>query len=156
MFLDSRSNLDISPRLFDTNVKPILCYGAEIWGYGYSNEIEEIQTKFCKRYIGLKSNTIYSFVLGECSRYCMPVTYMYMTKCIKYWTKLLQTQTSRNTYQCYKMLRSLDKAGHVPWAPHIPTLLFEHGFDYVWIANTVGDLYIFATHQRYIHPELEK
>ena len=33
------------------------------------------------------------------------------------------------------MLRSLDEA----WATHIRTLLFEHGFGYIWIANTVGD-----------------
>ena len=45
-------------KLFDTMIKPIACYGAEIWGYGYSDEIEKIQTIFCKRYIGLKSNTM--------------------------------------------------------------------------------------------------
>ena len=37
------------------------------------------------------------------------------------------------------MLRSLDEAGRVTWATHKRTLLFEHGFGYVWISNTIGD-----------------
>ena len=51
-------------KLFDTIVKPISCYGAEICGYEYSDEIERLQTLFCKQYIGLKNNTMDSFVLG--------------------------------------------------------------------------------------------
>ena len=31
-------------KLFDTLVKPIVCYGAEIWGCRYSKEIEKVQT----------------------------------------------------------------------------------------------------------------
>ena len=40
-------------KLFDSMVKPVACYMAEIWGYKYSEEIEKIQAKFCKQYIGL-------------------------------------------------------------------------------------------------------
>ena len=124
-------------KLFDTMVKPIACYGAEIWGYKYSDEIERVQTSFCKQYIGLKTNTMDSFVLGECGRYCMAVSYM--TQCIKYWLRLIQMPTHRYPHQCYKMLRSLDEAGRTTWASHVRTLLFTHGFGYVWVANTVGD-----------------
>ena len=63
-------------------VKPIACYGAEIWGYTYGEEIEKIQLNFCKQYIGLNSNTMNSFVLGESSRYSIAVSYM--TRCIEY------------------------------------------------------------------------
>lgn len=62
-----------------------------------------------------------------------------MTQCIKYWIKLVQMPTHRYPHQCYKMLRSLDEAGRITWASHIRSLLFEHGFGYVWVANTVGD-----------------
>ncbi|MEW8544974.1 MAG: reverse transcriptase family protein, partial [Candidatus Thiodiazotropha sp.] len=124
-------------KLFDSMVKPIACYGSEIWGYKYSEEIERVQTAFCKQYIGLKQNTMDSFVLGECGRYSMAV--FYMTQCIKYWIKLVQMPTHRYPHQCYKMLRSLDEAGRTTWASHIRSLLFEHGFGYVWVANTVGD-----------------
>ena len=86
-------------KLFDTMVKPIACCGAEIWGYRYSDEIEKVQTTFCRQYIGFKGNIMDSFVLDECGRYCMAVSYM--TQCIKYWTKLLQMPTNRYPHQCY-------------------------------------------------------
>ena len=35
-------------KLFDSIVRPILCYGSEIWGYEYSQTIEKVQSKFCK------------------------------------------------------------------------------------------------------------
>ena len=45
-------------------VKPIAIYGAEIWGYKFSEEIEKFQTKFCKQYVGLKQKTADIFALG--------------------------------------------------------------------------------------------
>ena len=33
-------------KLFDSIVRPILCYGVEIWGYEYSPKIENAQSKF--------------------------------------------------------------------------------------------------------------
>ena len=53
-------------KLFDSMVKPVTIYGAEIWGYMFSEEIEKIQTRFCKQYVGLKQKTADYFALGEC------------------------------------------------------------------------------------------
>ena len=50
-------------KLFDSIVKPILCYGSEIWGYEYSQKIEKVHIKFCKRYACLHQNTADYFVL---------------------------------------------------------------------------------------------
>ena len=72
-------------KLFDSMVKPIACYGVEIWGVKYSEEIEKVQSKFCKQYIGLKQNTNDAFVVGECGR--LPLAVTYMTQAIKYWLK---------------------------------------------------------------------
>ena len=33
-------------KLFDSVVKPILCYGSEIWGYRYYEKIKKVQSKF--------------------------------------------------------------------------------------------------------------
>ena len=40
-------------KLFDTMVKPVLLYGAEIWGCELSNIIENVQNQFCKRFLKL-------------------------------------------------------------------------------------------------------
>ena len=64
------------------NFLTVACYGAEIWGYTYSEEIGRIQKKFCKQYLSLRQNTNYAFALGECGRF--PVAVSYMTQAIKY------------------------------------------------------------------------
>ena len=48
-------------KLFDSMVKPVACYGAELWGYYFCDETEKVQSKFCKYFIGLKQNTNDSF-----------------------------------------------------------------------------------------------
>ena len=125
-------------KLFDSIVKPILCYGAEIWGYEYSKTIEKVHIKFCKRFVGLHQNTADFFALSECGRY--PISVTYMSKCVKFWAKLLQMPNHRYPKQCYNMLRSLSEAGKLTWASHMKALLYKHGFGYVWEANTVGDI----------------
>ena len=86
-------------RLFDSIVKPIAINGAEILGDKYSEEIEENQTKFCKRYVGLQQNTAENFALGECGRF--PLAVAYMIQPIKYWIKLTKMQNHRYPRQCY-------------------------------------------------------
>ena len=39
------SSVDIF-KVFDAMVKPILCYGSEIWGYKYVEKIEKVLIKF--------------------------------------------------------------------------------------------------------------
>ena len=38
-------------KLFDTMVTPILTYGAELWGFQYSPQIENVHSQFCTRYL---------------------------------------------------------------------------------------------------------
>ena len=75
-------------KLFDSIVRPILCYGSKIWGYEYSQTIEKVQSKFCKRYACLHQSTADFLALNECGRFPLAVTYM--TQCVKYWVRLIQ------------------------------------------------------------------
>ena len=59
--------------------------------------------------------------------------------CIKYLTKLITMPDHRFSKQCYNMLRSLEESGRITWASKIKSLLFKHGFGFVWISNEVGD-----------------
>jgi len=96
-------------KLFDMIVRPILCYGAEIWGYQYSAAIEKVHTDFCRRICGLNQNVVKIYPLCECGR--APMSVHYMTKCVRYWIKLLQMPNERYPRQCYLMLRRLDESG---------------------------------------------
>ena len=124
-------------KLFDTMVKPILCYGSEIWGFTYSEVIEKTHIRFCKRYCSLSPNVADFFALGECGR--LPLCTTYMSNCIKYWLRLLRMQESRYPKQCYFMLKRLDEVGRKTWASSVRELLFSYGFGYVWITHEVGD-----------------
>ena len=48
-------------KLFDSMVKPILCYGAQIWGHTYSPVLESVHFEFCKKYLVLNSSTNNTF-----------------------------------------------------------------------------------------------
>ena len=83
--------------LFDSMVRPILCYAAELWGYQHNKKVESVHLNFCKRYCSLPQNTANVFVYGECGR--LPLCMFYMTQCIKYWLKLLRMDPNRYAYQ---------------------------------------------------------
>ena len=56
-------------KLFDKIVDPVLCCGAEVWGYEKHERIERIHTTFCKRVLGVSYSTSNVAVLGDCGRY---------------------------------------------------------------------------------------
>ena len=51
------TNINLFFMLFDRMVMPILLYGAEVWGTEYREDIERVQTSFCKFVLGLGSQT---------------------------------------------------------------------------------------------------
>ena len=95
--------------LFDKMILPILTYGSEVWGFTVYDNIEMVQRKFCRQYLKVSSTTSNVAVLGECGRH--PLYIFYMTRCIKYWLKVLQMENTRYPNACYKMLKRLDDLG---------------------------------------------
>ena len=118
-------------------VKPILCFGSEVWGYEYSSVIESVHNEFCKNFLGVNSSVNNVVALGECGR--LPLCVTYITNCIKYWCRLLCMGNHRYPKNCYKMLKSLDEAGRQNWVSKVRHLLFQYGFGYVWIAQEFGN-----------------
>ena len=83
-------------KLFDSVVLPILYYGSEIWGFVYSQQIEQVQLQFCKFLLGTSTTANDAAVLGELGR--LPLYVTYMKKCIKYWLQLLEMSPYRYLY----------------------------------------------------------
>ena len=124
-------------KIYDSMVKPILCYASGIWGYTYNKKIESAHAKFCKKYCLLPENCADNFALSECGR--LPLCISYMTECVKFWLRVIRLELSRYPKQCYNLLLQLDYAGRKTWATHVKNLLFTYGFGYVWIIQDVGD-----------------
>ena len=121
---------DVSFKLFDTMVAPIVLYASEIWGYAYQNQIESVKIRFCKRLLGVPKSTSNDAILGECGRY--PLAVNYMVRCTKYRFKILNMANTRYPKACYKMLYQLDEYERKTWASEIKDMLFKYGFGPVW------------------------
>ena len=124
-------------KIFDSMVKPILCFASDIWGYKYNTRIESAHAKFCKKYCYLPEKCTDNFALNECGR--LPLCISYMSNCIKFWIRIIHLEPHRYPKQCYNLLLQLDFSGRETWASHIKNLLFTYGFGYAWIFQDVGD-----------------
>ena len=55
--------------LFDSMVKPILSYGAEIyWTKKMSDILEQVRIQYCEDFLGVNSYVYDCVALGECGR----------------------------------------------------------------------------------------
>ena len=73
-------------KIFYTMVKPVLCYGSQIWGFQYNNTIEDVHNSFCTQILFVRKTINTCMVLGKCGR--LPLCITYMTNCIRYWCTL--------------------------------------------------------------------
>ena len=116
-------------QLFDSFVGSILGYSSEIWGFNKFKEIERIHLKFCKRLIGVRSNTNSNGVYGELGRY--PLYISRYVRIIKYWCKvansdniLVKTMYTEGVKDCEK--------GFKNWVANVKSLLNNFGLGYVF------------------------
>ena len=69
----------IKRKLFDTLVKPILCYGCEVWSIVANksdlDKLERIQIGFLKRLLGVQIQTTNLHVLAEFGRYPLQLSW---------------------------------------------------------------------------------
>jgi hypothetical protein len=130
-------------KLFDSQIQPILTYGAEVWGLNAdSHIIEKIHLFAMKRLLNVSIKTPNALVYGEFGRYPLYVnTY---TKCIKYWLHILSMPESRLPLKSYKMLYSMHCNNKNNWVSSVCFALYRYGFGYVWENQGVGDVKVFV------------
>ncbi|XP_025113041.1 uncharacterized protein LOC112575401 [Pomacea canaliculata] len=133
----SSNNPSIFWKLFDSQVKPVLTYAAEIWGLYINNPIEKIHTFAIKRFLNVPLHSSNLVVYGETGRYPLYIdTYM---KCIKFWLRILKLPITRLCKQAYEMLHQQHESGKLNWISNIKKVLSENGFEIVWVIQGVGD-----------------
>jgi hypothetical protein len=134
-------------KLFDAQVKPMMLYAAEVWGYAHLNTIETVHMFACKRFLNVNIRTPNIMVYGDLGRYPLYVdSTLYV---IRYWLKLQKMALSRIPKQVYTMWcnRILGREGDANerhnWAYAVKQCLDLHGFSHVWIYGGVGDEKLF-------------
>ena len=129
-------------KLFDSQIQPILTYGAEIWGLSENQEtIERIHLFAIKRFLGVHTKTPRHLVYGDTGRF--PLFIVTYTKCIKFWLKILRMDQIRLCNKAYRMLIHLQNQNYVTWIDKIKTILYRYGFGCVWEAQGVGNEALF-------------
>ena len=122
-------DLGVFFKLFDCQVKPILLYGAEIWGMKGREIIEKVHLFACKKLLGVSTKTPNSFIYFELNRY--PLYVDARMKVFKYWAKLLNLEEGRLPRQAYnRECRELDKVNG--WGMMLREYLVVNGFGNIW------------------------
>ncbi|MCU7800906.1 MAG: reverse transcriptase family protein [gamma proteobacterium symbiont of Lucinoma myriamae] len=124
---------NISPvlglKLFDQMIKPILCYGSELWSAFDSNKkkfqtadaianyldnlcIEKVHVKFCKFLLGVNKRAVNLAVKGELGRF--PIGISCMLQALKYWNHLQESNNSL-LKEAVIVCQDLDKDGIFTW-----------------------------------------
>ncbi|XP_067664324.1 uncharacterized protein [Haliotis asinina] len=130
--------VNIAFKLFDIKIKPVLLYGAEVWGFQRYPVLESLHSNFCKFVLGVSKYNSGNAVLAECGRHRLYIDYH--VKCVKYWCKLLRMDNSRYPRQCYLLMKQLDESGRTTWASGLRQLLSSFGFGDVWWFQDIGDM----------------
>ena len=132
-------SFDIFIKLFDSQVQPIVQYGAELWGLEKAaDHCEKLHLFALKRFLGVTVKTPNDLIYGETNRF--PILINSAVRCMRYWIKLTQMEDSRLPRKAYNMLFSLDTKGKVNWATKIKVKLYELGLGYVWLNQGVVDV----------------
>ena len=125
-------------KLFDSQVKPILLYGAEVWGMKKREIIEKVHLYACKKLLGVSNKTPNSFIYSELNRY--PLVIDARMRVFKYWAKVLGMEEGRLPSQAYRReLRELNKEGG--WGMMLQEYLTANGFGNVWEEQDGGLVY---------------
>ena len=97
---------DLSPNhtfdLFDPLIRPILCYGTQVWVFSKPVKQERNHLKFCKKLLGVKKSTPNGFVYGELGRVTMQNGIFYSI--LSYWFKILESEQTQYINYAYKMM----------------------------------------------------
>ncbi len=132
-------NVYIKCHLFDSLVKPILCYGCEIWGPAvlargntlmdskFIIDLEALHKGFLRQCMGLRKSTSDMVLLGELRR--VPIAFNILQQSLRFFNAIICRRDDDVVKMA--MLESLDMAkfGDKCWAGYFARRLQSYGID---------------------------
>ena len=97
----------------EENGRPMMEYGAEVWGDCVWNEAERIQTKMGKRILGCREKTADDVVRGELGWWKMRGRRDMLR--LRYWGKIMKMRSDRWVRKIYNMSRQRYEEGETNW-----------------------------------------
>ena len=98
--------LDIIMKLFDVLVKPVVLYGAEVWGSENCDILDRLQLRFFKYLLSVNKFTCSMMVYGELG--ATPLDVDIRSRMLTYWARLCLGDESKFSSMVYSLLYKLD------------------------------------------------
>ena len=121
---------DITLKVFDTKILPILHYGSEIWGYSDAQCIERVQLKCLKNIMKIHTRVPGIALRGEMGR--LPLLLSRRYNIINYWLRILELDDSRLTKDSYKLQMIWTENNRECWLMCVKNMLLNYGFAEAW------------------------
>jgi hypothetical protein len=100
----------VSLRLYNSIVKPALCYGCEFWGFVKDDEIEKIELHFMKYILHLPTNAAVHGELGQ-----FPLQLFWKERILKYWCRVNSSESPHHVQQAVKVQLRMSENGRICW-----------------------------------------
>ncbi|MEW8544526.1 MAG: hypothetical protein AB2693_13435, partial [Candidatus Thiodiazotropha sp.] len=135
---------DIQLDLFDKTIKPILLYGAEVWGYGDCTVLERIHLKFLKYIFKLKKSTPSYMIYGELGIF--PITIDIHFRLISFWCKLVENLNTdilepKLSSLFYSMLYHKQQNNEIQsgWLSNVKSIVCSLGYSGIWDNQSINN-----------------
>ena len=125
--------------LFDSLIKPVMNYGAEVWNYTISannDSLEIIHRKFCKFALKVSTNSTNLAVYGELGR--VPISISRKVQAVKYWHRLIKENEKLPIY--LKEAYFLAKSEKLKWYLNSSDIFKNFGLDHPNEHLTINDI----------------
>ena len=116
-------------QLIDKMVKLMLLYKSEMWGFSKTIDcLEQIQLRFCKLLLNLKSSTPNYMIYGGLGRF--PIEIDIQIRMVSFWGRLLLGKETNLSYLSHKLLYmlSVDENVDSAWIQYLKTLMDDTGY----------------------------
>jgi len=149
--LDTRDNVNLTLKLFDTLILPICMYGSEVWGpeiFMKLNDnnfmqicdtaiIEALNIKLCKYVLGVSKRATNAAVKGELGRYPLLITIL--TQSYKFWARTCLLPIEFHVKKSYveSMMTNLDH-NKKTWSNCMYIIMSNFNHPMIW--ESQGDI----------------
>ena len=129
--------LDIMLKLFNVIVKPVVLYGAEVWGSENCDILERLPLRFLKYVLSVNKFTSSMMVYGELG--VVPLDVAIKLRMLTYWARLCLGDKHKISNTIYSLLYTLDEKNifKSEWIQTVKTTLNYCGFSGFWLNQTL-------------------
>ena len=122
--------------------------GCEVWGFCKADSFERFVISFFKSVLCVKQSTPNSFVYGELGIF--PLIIERKVRIVKYWIKILNSNDACFLRKIYNELLLISESfpSQVTWVTLLRDMLFQYGFGYVWVEQSVTREFLSLFEQR--------